>query len=199
MQDAAQRQLSAMHNDCTVPEPRDGLFVDWSADPYGAAWHAWKPYQKSWEVLQKVRQPNPAIDLYICGEAFAQIQGWVEGALNNAEVTLQQIGLPRAPWVRPDYMFEHAEKETIMDSKLADLLVDLAEDLKLQKAYARDPKAVAAKYGLTAAEKKALLSGDEAKIHAAIGRKSEMKLFKIIVRAGPKPKPSKAAKAKAKK
>ncbi len=30
------------------------------------------------------------------------------------------------------------KKENVMESKLSDLLVDLAEDLKLQKAYAKD-------------------------------------------------------------
>ncbi len=66
--------------------------------------------QKSWEVIEKIRQPNPALDFYVCGEAFAQVQGLGRGAINNAEMVLQKLGLPRAPWVRADYTFEYAEK-----------------------------------------------------------------------------------------
>lgn len=196
MEDAAQRQLSAMHHDCTVPEPSDGLFFDWSDDPYGGAWHAWAPYVKSWEVIAQVRQPNPELDFYVGGEAFAQLQGWVEGALNNAEMVLQRLGLDRPHWISADYEFEH-EKETGMSSKLSDLLVDLSEDLKLQKAYAKDPKVVMTKYRLSKAEKDALSSGDEARILAAIDARSGVRIFKIVVRSAP-PKPKAKAKTKPK-
>jgi monoamine oxidase len=106
MEATARKQLSAMHRDHDVPAPIDGLFFDWSEDPYGAAWHAWAPYRRSWEVVQTIKRPNPALDLFTCGEAFAQHQGWVEGALNSAELVLRDFGLDRPAWVRPDYSFE---------------------------------------------------------------------------------------------
>lgn len=200
MEDEAQRELGAMHHDCIVPEAVDGLFFDWSADPFGAGWHAWAPYQKSWETTRKMRQPNPLLALYVCGEAFAELQGWAEGAVNNAEVMLQGLGLPRARWIPENYILEHGEEETSMAGKLSNLLVDLAEDLKLQKAYTRNARAVMKKYGLTKAEQDAMLSGDEAGILEAIGPKSGVKLFKIVVRRGPKPaKPAGKVKAKARK
>lgn len=32
--------------------------------------------------------------LYICGEAYSDAQGWVEGALQTADMVLDQLGLP---------------------------------------------------------------------------------------------------------
>lgn len=104
---AALRQLRLMHPGEVIDSPSCALFVDWSADPHGAAWHAWAPHVRSWEVRERIRQPNPELALYICGEAFAQPQGWVEGAINNAEVMLKKhFGVPRPHWVREEYELE---------------------------------------------------------------------------------------------
>jgi hypothetical protein len=54
-----------------------------------------------------MRQPNPGLDLFICGEAYAQRNGWVEGAINSAERTLERLGLSRPGWISdPDFQFE---------------------------------------------------------------------------------------------
>ena len=58
-----------------------------------------------------MRQPNPRLDLFICGEAYAQRNGWVEGAINSAERTLEWLGLTRPCWISdPDFQFETDEK-----------------------------------------------------------------------------------------
>ena len=96
-----------MHHDADAPAPKGALFFDWGSDPYGAAWHGWAPHFKSWEVRPWMRQQNPGLDLFICGEAYAQRSGWVEGAINSAEKTLERFGLKRPEWISdPDFQFE---------------------------------------------------------------------------------------------
>jgi len=104
---ALRRQLSAMHHDAEVPLPKGAVYFDWGSDPYGAAWHGWAPNFRSWEIRPLMRQPNPALDLFICGEAYSQRNGWVEGAINSAEKTLERFGLHRPEWITdPDFQFE---------------------------------------------------------------------------------------------
>ncbi len=110
MIEAAERQLSAMFPLPTeVGKAVDAAFCDWSDAPFGAAWHAWKAYKKSWEVAERVRRPDPAQHLYICGEAYSTPpQGWVEGAINSAEAMLAaHFKLGRPDWVSDSaYEFE---------------------------------------------------------------------------------------------
>jgi monoamine oxidase len=101
----AVRQLSLMH-DIHVPEPLSAAFVNWSADPYGGGFHFWNTHVRSWEVMPRIRRPVPGVNVFLCGEAFSAKQGWVEGAINTAETTLETyFGLPRPKWVPEDYDF----------------------------------------------------------------------------------------------
>ncbi|ANP47486.1 flavin monoamine oxidase family protein [Candidatus Viadribacter manganicus] len=100
-------QLATVHAVANTPRPEGALYFDWGADPYGAAWHAWTPNMQSWKIRPWMRQPNPNLDLYICGEAYAQRNGWVEGAINSAERILERLGLSRPVWITdPDFQFE---------------------------------------------------------------------------------------------
>lgn len=93
------RQLSEMH-DVEVPTPTDGIFVNWSSDPFGGGWHAWMPGWRSYEVMAELRRPLPGKGIHVCGEVSCAYQGWVEGALTSAEVLLQeQFGLPNPGWL----------------------------------------------------------------------------------------------------
>ncbi|PPK75931.1 flavin-dependent amine oxidoreductase [Methylobacter tundripaludum] len=60
----------------------------WGTEPYGAACHLWKPGVKPWTVQEKVAafslERNGPANLYICGEAFSDYQGFIEGALRTA-------------------------------------------------------------------------------------------------------------------
>jgi monoamine oxidase len=105
---AVTKQLGKMHAGVEIPKPLLPVFVDWQRDPYGAAWHAWAPNVKSWEVMRRMRQPNKRLPIFVCGEAFSQIPGWAEGAINSAEMTLAMapFGLGRPGWVDNDYEFE---------------------------------------------------------------------------------------------
>lgn len=107
MLDAARAQMLALYGEELLVGPIKAAFVDWSRDPFGGAWHVWRPGVRSWEVRERLRQPNPDLPLFVCGEAFAQTQGWCEGAINNAEMMLERhFGLSRPQWVDPDYPFE---------------------------------------------------------------------------------------------
>ena len=81
-------------------EPELALYTDWGRDPFGAAWHFWRPGTKSWEVMPRMRHPDPAVNVHVCGEAWSTGQGWVQGALATAEQVLQQeLGLARPAWL----------------------------------------------------------------------------------------------------
>ena len=69
----------------------------WGLKPYGGGAHAWKPEVKSWEVIDRLRSfslPNDSQDrqnVHICGEAYSDYQGFIEGALRTAEGVLDVI------------------------------------------------------------------------------------------------------------
>jgi hypothetical protein len=67
---------------------------DWGKDPYGAAVHVWRPGQQSWAVAHKLAAfslngglPN----VHICGDAYSDYQGFIEGALRSAGMVLRML------------------------------------------------------------------------------------------------------------
>lgn len=97
-----QRQLKEMH-DYNVPEPLGAIYHDWTEDPIGGGWYFWNPHVCSWEVAPRIRQPVPGSNVFLCGDCYSENQGWVEGALNTAEMVLEtQFNLPRPNWVEND-------------------------------------------------------------------------------------------------
>lgn len=81
-------QLEAMHG-MTLPAPMGGLYQNWSLLPYGGAYHAWHAGLKSWETAAHLAQPFDDLPLYLCNEAYSEMHGWVEGALENTDALLQ--------------------------------------------------------------------------------------------------------------
>ncbi len=67
----------------------------WGTEPYGAACHIWKPGIKSWAVEEKVSvfslERNGHANIHICGEAFSNYQGFIEGALRTAHKVMGKI------------------------------------------------------------------------------------------------------------
>jgi hypothetical protein len=63
---------------------------DWSCEPFGAGCHAWKPGVRSFEVRQELpafalESANQRVkNVHICGEAYSDYQGFIEGALQTA-------------------------------------------------------------------------------------------------------------------
>ncbi|MGD9979543.1 MAG: flavin monoamine oxidase family protein [Hyphomonadaceae bacterium] len=81
--ETALTQLHAMHGD--IPEPSGAVARMWPA-----AWHVWRPGARSWRSAPAIRGPHFGLPIYICGEAFSEQQGWIEGALASAEALLRE-------------------------------------------------------------------------------------------------------------
>ena len=65
---------------------------------YGGGWNLWNIGVVSPEVMEKIVQPDLSQPLYICGDAYSNWAGWVEGALETADMVLAKI-LPLKPIV----------------------------------------------------------------------------------------------------
>lgn len=99
---AIQSQLSLIHG-IPAPAPYWAVLRDWTQDPYGGGWHNWKVGVKNWEVMPRIRRPLLDAPVSICGEAYSNADGWVEGALQTAERVLQdQFGLAHPAWLPAD-------------------------------------------------------------------------------------------------
>lgn len=97
-------QLKELHNSNAIPDPYVTWYKDWTRDPYGAGYHAWKAGYSIKDVMPFMRKPLPKEDVFICGEAYSSPQGWVEGALTIAEKMLQEhFGRSWPEWLEKDY------------------------------------------------------------------------------------------------
>jgi monoamine oxidase len=69
---------------------------DWSKPPFGAASHAWLPGVNVPEAIDRLKafslvgQPGRN-NLHICGEAYSDYQGFIEGSLRSALRTIETI------------------------------------------------------------------------------------------------------------
>jgi lysine 2-monooxygenase len=100
----AQLLVREIHGQKTLPSPYSALYHDWTEDPYGGGWHKWKPGVRFDRVMKTMRRPVPTEAIHICGEAYSNYQGWVEGALQTAELMLEEhFSVPRPNWIPPDY------------------------------------------------------------------------------------------------
>jgi Flavin containing amine oxidoreductase len=67
---------------------RDYAIRDWSKAPYGAGCHAWKPGVRSWDIRKRLAafsfDGHDSDNLHVCGEAYSDYQGFIEGALRSA-------------------------------------------------------------------------------------------------------------------
>jgi monoamine oxidase len=85
------RQLATVHGLNYTPEVCNAAFRDWGDDPFGGGWNSWNIGVKSWEVKKRIVQPLEQRALFICGEAYSDAQGWVEGALQTANMMLEKF------------------------------------------------------------------------------------------------------------
>jgi monoamine oxidase len=101
MADEMNRQLAMMHGLKYLPPYYSAVYKNWGEDPYGGAIHLWNIHAKSWEVIPYMVNPTSGqYPVYICGEAYSHEQGWVEGALDTAEMMLQSyFNLPEPAWI----------------------------------------------------------------------------------------------------
>ncbi|MGH9662984.1 MAG: flavin monoamine oxidase family protein, partial [Bryobacteraceae bacterium] len=100
----ANRQVASVHALPEVPRPYSAVYHTWNEDPYGGGWHEWKANYRLDQVMCRMRKPVHDQDIHIVGEAYSYGQGWVEGALDTAESTLQEFfGLKRPLWLPKSY------------------------------------------------------------------------------------------------
>lgn len=71
-----------------IPAPHASAYMDWSEDPYGGGWSFWAPGTNVARVMAETRQL--ADSLFVVGDSFSGMQGWVEGALTYTEKLLQE-------------------------------------------------------------------------------------------------------------
>jgi Flavin containing amine oxidoreductase len=70
---------------------------DWSCDPFGAGCHAWRPGVQSLPIRQRLpafalEHANERVkNVHICGEAYSDYQGFIEGALQTALDVVEKI------------------------------------------------------------------------------------------------------------
>ena len=97
-------QLKEVHNSKNIPDPYVTWYKDWTRDPFGAGYHAWKAGYSVKDVMSFMRRPMIKENVFICGEAYSAQQGWVEGALCVAEKMLQEhFGRQWPEWLEKDY------------------------------------------------------------------------------------------------
>jgi hypothetical protein len=85
---------------------------DWSGAPFGGAAHCWKPGVDSSAVRARLTAFSLANStskhLHVCGEAYSDFQGFIEGALRSAEQVVEAIiegplaALDRSPSPGPE-------------------------------------------------------------------------------------------------
>lgn len=96
-------QLQELHG-IEIPPPYVTWFKDWTDDPFGAGYHAWKAGYKVDKVMPYMRKPVATENIHIVGEAYSDQQGWVEGAFCEAEKMLESyFGLTYPSWLAPGY------------------------------------------------------------------------------------------------
>ena len=104
--DEAMKQVRELHGSDSIPDPYVTYFKDWGADPYGGGYHAWRAHVDVEATMKYMRQPDPNERVFICGEAYSDQQGWVEGALlcrrAYAPGQLRHLAWPES-WLRKDY------------------------------------------------------------------------------------------------
>jgi monoamine oxidase len=107
MVNEALNQVAELHglDRAEIGQPYVAFYKDWSADPYGGGYHAWHAGVDVQRTMPFMRCPDPGEAVHICGEAWSDQQGWVEGAFCVAENMLQDwFGLEwPTEWLSEDY------------------------------------------------------------------------------------------------
>jgi monoamine oxidase len=100
MVEEVDRELREIHDVRYTPPPYAAAYMDWGVDPYGGGVNFWNIHARSPEIIPRMTQPVPEVPVYVCGEAYSNGQGWVEGALETAELVLQNhFGLAPPEWL----------------------------------------------------------------------------------------------------
>ncbi|MEM7416332.1 MAG: FAD-dependent oxidoreductase [Gemmatimonadota bacterium] len=86
-------QLKLLFDVDALPEPVMTSYQLWTDElETGAAYHQWALGADDRDVIANLIEPLPG--LYTAGEAYSDMQGWVEGALRSAELVLSRMEIP---------------------------------------------------------------------------------------------------------
>jgi monoamine oxidase len=91
----AQDDLRQLYQLDAIPAPIREVKKHWRGGASGGAWHGWRAGARSWEVARRMVRPIAGTNVHVCGEAYSQVQGWVEGALRSC------AGLLALEWSLP--------------------------------------------------------------------------------------------------
>ncbi|XP_078373199.1 uncharacterized protein LOC144656829 isoform X2 [Oculina patagonica] len=82
------RALERLFPGVDVPKPLESVYVYWDK----GFTHAQRAgtYISSFEIVDWAKRPFPGQDLFIVGEAYHPLKGWIEGALLSAHNALQE-------------------------------------------------------------------------------------------------------------
>lgn len=78
------RQLEELHGR-PIPNPTGALYKRWADQFFGGATHTWNAGSKPFETSDAMVEPVPGVPLFVVGEAWSTVQGWMEGALRQGE------------------------------------------------------------------------------------------------------------------
>jgi len=97
----AHKQIMQVVGVTDAPEPYYAHFQNWTKEPWGAGWHAFTAGHNDNTLIPQILQPLPDEQIYICGECWSNVQGWVQGALNTSETMLQtKLSLAWPSWLQ---------------------------------------------------------------------------------------------------
>jgi monoamine oxidase len=85
---------------------------DWGREPYGGANHAWRPERQSWMILKKLSgfpfgrglSGEGTDEIHVCGEAYSDYHGFIEGALRSAAHVLHRIDKKNFPGTPTEWL-----------------------------------------------------------------------------------------------
>jgi monoamine oxidase len=72
----------------TLPSPVGALTQHWNESGAGAAFHLWAAASRPEISMNSSFCPLEGHKLHICGEAWSMRQGWIEGALETADLVI---------------------------------------------------------------------------------------------------------------
>lgn len=102
MVDKIQGQLRSLHGGFEIESPICGVYKYWAEEEddalqdFGGGWHTWRVGSQPREVRKDIIRAYPS--LFVCGEAFASVQGWMDSALRSVEATLACLEIEEHDW-----------------------------------------------------------------------------------------------------
>jgi len=88
----AERYFDAIHPSVhDRPASTGSAFSSWGSDPRETGWAIWRPGVRSDDMIRAAVRPMAGLDLFVCGDSFSRSQGWVEGALETADLVVAEL------------------------------------------------------------------------------------------------------------